>query len=129
NDAFNDDGTRRASFWQNTLGNNYIQDAFTMARAADPGTKLCYNDFNIEGMNAKSNAVFSLVQSLKSQNLIDCLGIQGHLSIDFSFPSGVQQNIQRFRSEEHTSELQSPDHLVCRLLLEKKKNTTHRLET
>src|SRR5258708_12134015 len=30
------------------------------------------------------------------------------------------------RSEEHTSELQSPDHLVCRLLLEKKK--TQRIE-
>src|SRR5258708_27341696 len=29
------------------------------------------------------------------------------------------------RSEEHTSELQSPDHLVCRLLLEKKKKTAH----
>src|SRR5258708_19243173 len=29
----------------------------------------------------------------------------------------------RLRSEEHTSELQSPDHLVCRLLLEKKKKT------
>src|SRR5258708_21782732 len=29
--------------------------------------------------------------------------------------------IRRDRSEEHTSELQSPDHLVCRLLLEKKK--------
>src|SRR5258708_11215192 len=29
-----------------------------------------------------------------------------------------------FRSEEHTSELQSPDHLVCRLLLEKKKALT-----
>src|SRR5947208_3312603 len=29
--------------------------------------------------------------------------------------------INRPRSEEHTSELQSPDHLVCRLLLEKKK--------
>src|SRR5258708_29644313 len=28
---------------------------------------------------------------------------------------------QEARSEEHTSELQSPDHLVCRLLLEKKK--------
>src|SRR5258708_14996177 len=27
------------------------------------------------------------------------------------------------RSEEHTSELQSPDHLVCRLLLEKKKES------
>src|SRR5690348_17563065 len=29
------------------------------------------------------------------------------------------------RSEEHTSELQSPVHLVCRLLLEKKKKTNH----
>src|SRR5258708_27612013 len=29
---------------------------------------------------------------------------------------------RELRSEEHTSELQSPDHLVCRLLLEKKKN-------
>src|SRR5207244_11221704 len=29
------------------------------------------------------------------------------------------------RSEEHTSELQSPDHLVCRLLLEKKKKHSH----
>src|SRR5258708_28632125 len=33
---------------------------------------------------------------------------------------------ERARSEEHTSELQSPDHLVCRLLLEKKKKTTKR---
>src|SRR5258708_21218016 len=31
------------------------------------------------------------------------------------------------RSEEHTSELQSPDHLVCRLLLEKKKK--HQINT
>src|SRR5690348_17696086 len=31
------------------------------------------------------------------------------------------------RSEEHTSELQSPVHLVCRLLLEKKKNSTTEL--
>src|SRR5258708_17516943 len=30
------------------------------------------------------------------------------------------------RSEEHTSELQSPDHLVCRLLLEKKNTHTQR---
>src|SRR5438552_5644485 len=29
--------------------------------------------------------------------------------------------VVEIRSEEHTSELQSPDHLVCRLLLEKKK--------
>src|SRR5438552_16583977 len=31
------------------------------------------------------------------------------------------------RSEEHTSELQSPDHLVCRLLLEKKKQNNNQI--
>src|SRR5258708_21813016 len=34
------------------------------------------------------------------------------------------EQFKKARSEEHTSELQSPDHLVCRLLLEKKKNLT-----
>src|SRR5258708_24560289 len=35
--------------------------------------------------------------------------------------SGGFVRLGEIRSEEHTSELQSPDHLVCRLLLEKKK--------
>src|SRR5258708_28372092 len=34
---------------------------------------------------------------------------------------GCDRGQKAGRSEEHTSELQSPDHLVCRLLLEKKK--------
>src|SRR5690625_6625694 len=34
----------------------------------------------------------------------------------------IQRIVRAFRSEEHTSELQSRGHLVCRLLLEKKKN-------
>src|SRR5207244_12543984 len=32
----------------------------------------------------------------------------------------IMSDSEQYRSEEHTSELQSPDHLVCRLLLEKK---------
>src|SRR5258708_25697905 len=36
-------------------------------------------------------------------------------------PRNPTPAMHRGRSEEHTSELQSPDHLVCRLLLEKKK--------
>src|SRR6266487_5290522 len=35
----------------------------------------------------------------------------------------VDRNLLEVRSEEHTSELQSPVHLVCRLLLEKKKQS------
>src|SRR5207244_11803953 len=50
-----------------------------------------------------------------------------HLNHDFeSNPHAIRagehrQRPREIRSEEHTSELQSPDHLVCRLLLEKKK--------
>src|SRR5258708_22379525 len=36
-------------------------------------------------------------------------------------PESQMPKALEWRSEEHTSELQSPDHLVCRLLLEKKK--------
>src|SRR5438876_1536313 len=38
-------------------------------------------------------------------------------------PDNAHTQAPATRSEEHTSELQSPVHLVCRLLLEKKKNT------
>src|SRR5256885_15852522 len=39
-------------------------------------------------------------------------------------PISRQELYEALRSEEHTSELQSPCNLVCRLLLEKKKKTT-----
>src|SRR5258708_15608195 len=42
-------------------------------------------------------------------------------SLTGQFLNGTQSiRVPKVRSEEHTSELQSPDHLVCRLLLEKK---------
>src|SRR2546427_7926551 len=46
-------------------------------------------------------------------------------SIDLKTPpfSLPLRNVQGLRSEEHTSELQSQSNLVCRLLLEKKKDT------
>src|SRR5690606_41261269 len=37
--------------------------------------------------------------------------------------NAFHKNFEKFRSEEHTSELQSRENLVCRLLLEKKKKT------
>src|SRR2546430_3460670 len=42
-------------------------------------------------------------------------------------PDLTGEAMPRPRSEEHTSELQSQSNLVCRLLLEKKNNTHHRL--
>src|SRR5258708_11590275 len=45
----------------------------------------------------------------------------GTIDLDVSVQGPDGAVIKETRSEEHTSELQSPDHLVCRLLLEKKK--------
>src|SRR2546422_8453098 len=42
----------------------------------------------------------------------------------FHFLRGLEIVVRKHRSEEHTSELQSRLHLVCRLLLEKKKKNT-----
>src|SRR2546422_9530500 len=44
----------------------------------------------------------------------------------FSLLSGAISQLAQGRSEEHTSELQSRLHLVCRLLLEKKKKQTNK---
>src|SRR5258708_22734597 len=57
-----------------------------------------------------------------------------HESLQLAGLGARQGRHEDNRSEEHTSELQSPDHLVCRLLLEKKKkrkmqNTTCRART
>src|SRR5258708_31954518 len=54
--------------------------------------------------------------------LIVILGLGELPQIAIGFLLAVMAVILNTRSEEHTSELQSPDHLVCRLLLEKKKN-------
>ncbi|MEV4218286.1 endo-1,4-beta-xylanase [Nonomuraea sp. NPDC049725] len=97
NEVFEENGSLRTSFWYNTLGQSYIADAFRYARAADPDARLCINDYNVEGINAKSTAMYNLVRSLRQQNVpVDCVGFQSHLAIQYGFPSDLQQNLQRF---------------------------------
>src|SRR5256885_2668131 len=59
--------------------------------------------------------------------------IRDGMRIDWDVPiamdDGLVLRADVFRSEEHTSELQSPCNLVCRLLLEKKKEVMHVLTT
>ncbi|MFG2464167.1 endo-1,4-beta-xylanase [Streptomyces canus] len=96
NEPFNEDGTYRQTLWYNGLGTGYIAQALTAARAADPAAKLYINDYNVEGVNAKSTALYNLVKSLKEQGVpIDGVGLQAHLIVG-QVPATLQQNIQRF---------------------------------
>src|SRR5207244_12491849 len=56
-------------------------------------------------------------QTVEISNDSTCSGTPVRISV----VNTPLSQIEPARSEEHTSELQSPDHLVCRLLLEKKK--------
>jgi len=96
NEAFADDGrgSRRDSNLQRT-GNDWIEVAFRTARAADPNVKLCYNDYNTDGVNAKSTAIYNMVADFKARGVpIDCVGFQSHLTN--SVANDYQANLQRF---------------------------------
>jgi endo-1,4-beta-xylanase len=96
NEPFNEDGTYRSTLWYNGLGANYIAQALTWAHAADPAAKLYINDYNVEGVDAKSTALYNLVKSLKAAGVpIDGVGLQAHLILG-QVPATLQQNIQRF---------------------------------
>src|SRR5438552_13474736 len=65
----------------------------------------------------------ALADRLKERHRVILLDRPGHgwSEREADDASPARQAAMVARSEEHTSELQSPDHLVCRLLLEKKK--------
>src|SRR5258708_11717794 len=76
----------------------------TLFRSCDKGhndrSKLCFN--------VHQNVALAVALNRRSESAY----------APRNYPTSL---LQAGRSEEHTSELQSPDHLVCRLLLEKKK--------
>ncbi|MDX8035324.1 non-reducing end alpha-L-arabinofuranosidase family hydrolase [Lentzea sp. BCCO 10_0856] len=96
NEAFEENGSRRQWFVQQRLGDGYMDEAFRTARAADPNAKLCYNDYNTDGINAKSTGIYNMVRDFKSRGVpIDCVGFQSHLSSGANL-SSYQANLQRF---------------------------------
>jgi len=98
NEAVADDGTLRDTVFLRTLGPTYIADAFRWAREEDRQAVLYYNDFNIDTVNAKSNAVYELVRGLVDAHVpIDGVGFQMHLEAQTA-PSTEEMvaNLTRF---------------------------------
>src|SRR5438876_9190836 len=70
------------------------------------------------------STLFPYTTLFRSQQLAAAIRSKLH-----ELDAGLPVDIDTWRSEEHTSELQSPVHLVCRLLLEKKKKTNQHSST
>jgi endo-1,4-beta-xylanase len=74
----------RDSVWLRSLGADYIDLSFRLARAADPTVPLCLSEYGIEYAGAKSQrrrkALLALLRRLRDRNTpVDCLALQSHL--------------------------------------------------
>jgi endo-1,4-beta-xylanase len=101
NEVIDDNGQLRDTLWLQQLGPGYIADAFRWAHQADPKAKLFLNDYNVEGVNAKSDAYYALVKDLLAQRVpVQGFGAQGHFGVQFGFDSasGVATNLRRFEA-------------------------------
>lgn len=71
----------RSSKWRDCIGEDFIEQAFRFARAADPEAKLYYNDYNIDWTNGKSTKALQLLADLKAKGIIDGVGLQDRKSV------------------------------------------------
>ena len=115
NEVFaNDSGAMRSSVWYDQpgigrTGTGYVEQAFRWAAAADPAALLFYNDYNAEGMNSKSNAVYAMVQDFRRRGVpIHGVGLQMHRTLNPIDPASLEANIRRLTDlglEVHITEM------------------------
>ncbi|KAM7201694.1 glycoside hydrolase [Rhypophila sp. PSN 637] len=100
NEALNEDGSYRnsGSIWGSTIGPAFIPMAFAAAAAADPSTKLYYNDYNCDKPGSKSTGAQNLIRMVKAYGApIHGMGLQGHFTTgQVGSASTLVQNLQAF---------------------------------
>ena len=117
NESFLADGSVETSIWYDSpgiglkgKGTAYIEQAFRWARAADPKALLFYNDYDTEGLNPKSDAVYEMVKDFKRRGVpIDGVGLQAHIfNLDMKDISSISANLARLAAlgvEVHITEM------------------------
>ena len=100
NEAIDDrDEYLRKSKWLNSIGEDFIAEAFITARKADPQAKLFYNDYNIERQPKRDKAL-RLIRDLKQRGApIQGIGIQGHWKLDHIPFQDIEDAILAFHAE------------------------------
>jgi endo-1,4-beta-xylanase len=97
NEAFNPDGSLRSTLWSQRIGPDYLDLAFYLAADADPNAYLVYNDYGAEGINAKSNAIYSMVVDMLERGVpIHGVGFQMHTTTSGINYASFGQNLRRF---------------------------------
>jgi endo-1,4-beta-xylanase len=97
NEGLAGNGSLRETLWLRGIGPEYLILAFQMAHDADPQAKLLYNDFDIEPINPKSDALYALLSDLLRQGApVHGVGFQMHLTAAGVDLERFARNMQRF---------------------------------
>lgn len=96
NEALNDDGTLRNSYFLQIIGEDYIKLAFQFAHEADPDAELYYNDYNTMKPE-KRDGIYNLVKKLQDEGIqVDAIGMQCHLIMNFPSLEDTEAAIVKF---------------------------------
>lgn len=96
NEAFDDDGSLRATPWLAGIGPDYIEQAFLLADRHFPDAKLVYNDFGMERAG-KREAVARMARDFRARGVrLDAIGTQGHFRLDAPLITEIEESIEAF---------------------------------
>lgn len=88
----------RPTRWLETIGEDYIQKAFEMARETDPDVLLFYNDYNVVDP-VKREKIYNMLKDLLDKGTpIDGIGIQAHWNLNWPSVETVEETIELFAS-------------------------------
>lgn len=85
------------NIWIRELGEEVLDDIFLWAHEEDPEALLFYNDYNVDGLNAKADAYYELIEDQLERDIpVHGFGAQTHLSMEYGFDDSYQENLERF---------------------------------
>lgn len=85
------------SKWHEILGPEFIDQAFRIAKKADPEAQLVYNDYNLESDAQKRAETVKLIKGMKARGVpVDAVGLQMHVSIGYPALSQIKETIAEF---------------------------------
>lgn len=88
NEPFLDTGARDQNVYQRVIGDDWIEQAFRAANAADPNALLYLNEFNADTPGPRQQAVLALAKDFVARGVpIDGVGLEMHIGVDGSYPT------------------------------------------
>lgn len=98
NEAVSDDGYNdwRPSAWFQILGNRYMEEAFNLARQADPNAELLYNDYNMHYPQKREFLVGVFKDYLDRGVPLDGVGFQAHYMLDDPELEQIEKSIEAY---------------------------------